>query len=392
MARNRVIYQSEALYVSKNIDSTTSGDHRQLSRVQSANYNFNIARQDVNQFGQLARIDALVLQSPTVALDFSYYPTDGANEKLLGFYVQNGSNGSGNFSSGQMGSSSGQNFFIVTAATEGSDLNYDTGIVGNVGGLSGKGIIALGNGFLTNYSIEASVGSLTTASVTIEALNMMSTTYSGTGAVAGMQTPAIDPTSGTAKSAMVALPSPTTGTSSDSSIPNALRPGDISLDFGTYTGTASASANPMSNVNMTSSNSINVQSVSLSLPLSRTPIERLGSRFAFARVVDFPILATLDVKANVNETTARNLASMLDDSTERDITLTIKNHRETSKNAMIFTFKGSRLTSESYSSSIGANKSVDLSFETQIGGPNDALHGIFVSGSTSESASNWGYN
>lgn len=389
MARNRVIYQSEALYVSKNINSTTSGDHRQLARVQSANYNFNIARQDVNQFGQLARIDALVLQSPTVSLDFSYYLTDGFNERALGFYVQTGSAGEGNFSSGQMGSSSGQNFFIVTAGTEGTDLNYDNGL----NSLSGKGVIALGNGFLTNYSIDAGVGSLTTAKVTVEALNMMSTTYSGSGSNAGMQTPAIDPTAGTAKTSYIALPTPTTGTSSDSSIPSALRPGDITLDFGTYTGTSASSANPMSNVSMTSSDSVNVQSVSLSLPLSRTPIERLGSRFAFARVVDFPILAKLDVKANVNEVVARNLASMLDDSTERDITLTIKNHRDTSKNAMIFKFKGSRLTSESYSSSIGSNKTVDLSFETQIGGPNDTLHGIFVSGagSTDNGVTNWGY-
>ena len=89
MARNRVIYQSEALYVSKNINSTASGDHAQLRRVQSANYNFSIERQDVNQFGQLARIDSLVLKSPTVTLDFTYYPTDGYNEKALGFYVQN---------------------------------------------------------------------------------------------------------------------------------------------------------------------------------------------------------------------------------------------------------------------------------------------------------------
>jgi len=391
MARNRVIYQSEALYVSKNINSTVSGDHRQLARVQSANYNFNIARQDVNQFGQLARIDALVLKSPTVALDFSYYLTDGFNERALGFFIQSGALGEGNFSSGQMGSSSGQNFFIVTTS-EGSDLNYETGSAAAPGGLSGKGVIALGNGFLTNYSVDASVGNLATTKVTIEALNMMSTTYSGTGAIAGMQTPAIDPTAGTAKTAMITLPTPTTGTSSDSSIPSALRPGDITLDFGTYTGTTSSGANPMSNVSMAGSDSMNVQSVSLSLPLKRTPIERLGSRFAFARVVDFPILAKLDVKAIVNEVSARNLANMLDDSTERDITLTIKNHKDTSKNAMIFKFKGSRLSSESYSSSIGANKSVDLSFETQIGGPNDTLHGIFVSGGSGDPAvTNWAY-
>jgi hypothetical protein len=71
MARNRVIYQSEALYISKNVNSTDSGDHRQLTRVQNANYNFSIDRQDVNLFGLLARIDALVLKSPTVSLDFS---------------------------------------------------------------------------------------------------------------------------------------------------------------------------------------------------------------------------------------------------------------------------------------------------------------------------------
>jgi hypothetical protein len=208
----------------------------------------------------------------------------------------------------------------------------------------------------------------------------------------GMQTPAIDPTAGTAKTDMIALPTPTTGTSSDSSIPNALRPGDITINFGTYTGTTSSGANPMSNVDMASASSMNVQSISLSLPLKRTPIERLGSRFAFARVVDFPILAKLDVKAMVNEVVARNLANMLDDSIERDITLTIKNHRDTTKNALIFKFKGSRLSSESYSSSIGANKSVDLSFETQIGGPNDTLHGIFVSGAGTQdvTVNNWG--
>ena len=156
MGRNRVIYQSEALYVSKNINSTGSGDHYQLTRVQSANYNFDIARQDVNQFGQLARIDALVLQSPTVSLDFSYYPTDGSNEKALGFFVTNSGAGAAagdiaNFASGQMGASSGQNFYIVTS-DEGSDVNTLSANVGYK--LGGKSNIAIGNGFLSNYTFK----------------------------------------------------------------------------------------------------------------------------------------------------------------------------------------------------------------------------------------------
>ena len=88
-SRNRVIYQSEGLYVSSNAASTGKAAHEQLNRVQSANYSFTINRQDVNQFGDLARIDSVVLDPPTVNLDFSYYLTDGFNERALGFFVQN---------------------------------------------------------------------------------------------------------------------------------------------------------------------------------------------------------------------------------------------------------------------------------------------------------------
>ena len=64
MSRNRVIYQSEGLYVNNVASSGSALSHEQLSRIQSANYSFTINRQDVNQFGDLARIDSLVLDPP----------------------------------------------------------------------------------------------------------------------------------------------------------------------------------------------------------------------------------------------------------------------------------------------------------------------------------------
>lgn len=377
MARNRVIYQSEGLFVSSGLSSKASGEHKQLKRVQSANYSFEITRQDVNQFGQLARIDALVLQSPTVSLDFSYYLADGFNESALGFYMQ-GTGGpagpatEGNFASGQMVSSSGINFFIVTDS-EGIDLNYDNT---PATALSGKGVIGIGNGFITDYSLNAAVGDLPTISVSVEGLGFNAATYDINGNVTGFNTPAINPALGTklftGTGDYIKLPLPTTGDGV-----TALRPGDISLSFGGFTGTGGT---PTSTVDG-SSNAINIQSVSLSLPMSRTPIERLGSRFAFARVTDFPVTATMTVNALVNEVQARNLADMIDDGAERDITLTI-NAPGTSTPAVKYTFKAARLDSESYSSDIGSNKSVDLSFSTQIGGPNDAVHGIYFSGAS----------
>ena len=421
MGRNRVIYQSEALYVSKNIDSSTGvGEHYQLTRVQSANYNFDITRQDVNQFGQLARIDALVLQSPTVSLDFSYYPTDGSNEKALGFFVQginqyvytgtgnaltqnntfiatsaatniqpentvgtgwgfSGKRGTSqaNFASGQMGASSGQNFYIVTSE-EGSDIN--TLSANDTYELSGKSVIAIGNGFLSNYTFNAAVGQLPTASVTIEGLNMSSSSAFGTlvtGTVTGtgnyVVSPSINPELGTVKGYTGKLPDPIEATGG--AYISALRPGDITLGFSSYDGQASSPISKLSG-----DGAINVQNASLTLPLSRTPIERLGSRFAFARVVDFPIVATLNVSAVVSNSTAKNLASMLDDNTKRTITLTVNKPDGSGTKALEFSFKGSQLKSESFSSSIGANKTVDLVFETQVGGPSDTNNGIYLSG------------
>ena len=372
MSRNRVIYQSEGLFVSSGLNSTGTGAHVQLKRVQSANYSFEITRQDVNQFGQLARIDALVLQSPTVSLDLSYYLADGFNERALGFAVQTGALGGGvNFASGQMISSEGRNFFIATSA-EGIDLNFDTGTGANAtNGLSGKGVIGIGNGFITDYTLNAAVGDLPTVSVSVEGLGFNAATYSNGVNVTGVPSPAINPASGTSVGLTVQLPPPGTGDGV-----TALRPGDITLNFGTFTGEGGT---PTSNVDMTGANSINIQSVSLSLPMSRTPIERLGSRFAFARVTDFPVTATMSVNALVNEVQARNLATMIDDGAERDITLTIKKPGLTEE-AVRYVFRAARLDSESYSSDIGSNKSVDITFSTQIGGPNDSVHGIFVSG------------
>jgi hypothetical protein len=390
MSRNRVIYQSEALYVSKHINSTGSGEHAQLRRVQSANYNFSIERQDVNQFGQLARIDALVLKSPTVSLDFTYYPTDGYNEKALGFYVQNLARGDApeaNFASGQMAGSSGQNFYIVTAE-EGSDLNTLTGEYA----LSGKNTIAIGNGYLSNYTFNASVGNLPTASVTIEGLNIKSSVILGTTGNGDsgnfVLSPTINPISGSEIALTGRIPSPeeTTGKNGTAYIA-ALRPGDITLSFGDYTLGSVATGAPISTLD--GENGINIQSVSIALPLSRTPIERLGSRFAFARVVDFPIVSTLNVSAVLNEVQAKSVAQMLDDNKKRDITLTI--NKNSSEKALIFKFKGSQLQSESFSSSIGANKTVDLVFQTQVGGPTDTKNGIYLSGTYTDTlAGKWG--
>jgi hypothetical protein len=270
-----------------------------------------------------------------------------------------------------MVSSSGINFYIVTDS-EGIDLNFNTG---SAAALSGKGVIGVGNGFITDYTLNAAVGDLPTISVSVEGLGFCAATYGISGNVTGFIGPAISPEFGTklltGTGDYIKLPIPSSGDGV-----TALRPGDITLDFGSFNGTGGTPS-----ASLSGAGSINIQSVSLSLPMSRTPIERLGSRFAFARVTDFPVTATMSVNALVNENEARNLADMIDDGTERDITLTILKPG-TDVPAVKYTFAAARLDSESYSSDIGSNKSVDLTFSTQIGGPNDTVRGIYFSGAS----------
>ena len=89
--RNRVIYQSQAVYVSQDVNATGvatgTTDNKDLNRIQSCNYSFNISRQDVNQFGELAAIDRIITETPTVSLEGSYMVANLGNEKKLGFHI-----------------------------------------------------------------------------------------------------------------------------------------------------------------------------------------------------------------------------------------------------------------------------------------------------------------
>ena len=102
MPRNRIIYQSEAVYAgpapatgyhygtytpgiggNSNVPEVSTNLVKQLQRIQTANYSFTVDRTDVNQFGQLAAIDRVILTNPTVSLDFSYINSNLSNENII---------------------------------------------------------------------------------------------------------------------------------------------------------------------------------------------------------------------------------------------------------------------------------------------------------------------
>jgi hypothetical protein len=379
MPRNRVIYQSEALFAADGSLVPTaphpSGNIRQLHRVQSANYGFTINRQDVNQFGQLARIDQISIEAPTVNLDFSYYLGTGNNETALGFTVGTAS-GTNPFISGLIDSSvdsnnigivSGRNFHILTVS-EGNDANGAA--TGLVTGASSR-TIGIGNAYITNYTVEAAVGGLPTVSVTAEGLNVNICTGGSGFIVPGIN---IADGSAAANTSTGILPIPVTGAIGVS----ALRPGDISLFLvdGVVTDLPTG-------IQYTNNTPAHIQNLSIEVPIGRTTLERLGSRFGFTKVIDFPVEITCNMSAIVADLkSSGSIASLLDSDTTKTLAFSFKLPGN-DNNRIIYELRGAKLLSENFTSTIGDNKSVDLTFTTQVGGPQDTTNGLFVFTQTS---------
>jgi hypothetical protein len=396
MPRNRIIYQSEALFAGQNNGATITDAHgvadvKQLHRVQSANYAFNVARTDVNQFGELAAIDRVVLDTPTVSLDFTYLLANFANEENLGFTVNRNDKSDANVVSAVKTlidkTSDEKNYFIQTSS-EGIDAVGDTA----VGEGAPCSTIGIGNGFMTSYSSEASVGGFPTVSVGVEGMNMIFD--SGTELIAN---PAIDKINGEAATSTCTLP-PASGHAGSSVSGNlqisTLRPGDITISIAENDGTSSFGSDnydlPGATLPTSSgggTNSANIQSYTISFDLGRTPIQRLGNRFAFAREIDFPVNVSLSVDAIMTDLTTGNLNTLIDCEKSYDIKIEMKGVTGTAcppVKATICTYimKDMRPDSQSYTSTIGDNKSVTIDFTSQIGGPTQDTVGLFMRGLT----------
>jgi hypothetical protein len=387
MPRNRVIYQSEALFNTKDtVDVSASTPPQtgalfinQFSRVQSCNYNFNIARRDVNQFGNLAAIDRIILEQPTVGVDFTYLLTDMANEKNLGFSViEAGITGIVNITSAvatqsclsgilTSGFVNTKNYFIRTV-TEGNDASAfatDTAANQTVGST-----IGLGNGFLTNYSINAAVGDFPTASVSLECLNM-NFSNGNSGVAPGVTT------AGNIAGGNFVLPQATGNPNGENALGkvSALRHGDISFSLVKTEGQA------YGGTDLTTSAAI--QNFSISMGLNRTPLQKIGSRYAYSREIDFPVTVTLSVTALVQDLTTGNLVDLVNTDGLYDAVITlaapaIANTDLIASEGVGYVMKRLNLDSQDFSSSIGANKQVTLNFSTQVGSPQQNDRGLFM--------------
>jgi hypothetical protein len=376
MAKNRVIYQSQAVYAGRDKNakgdtgwqsesgdgSATHANHpNQLKRVQSANYGFDITRTDVNQFGELARIDSIILESPVVNFDSSWYLCNFYNEDQIGLKVNQ--TGVANASlasilSDVLTSHAGERNYYIRVVDEGSDAKGYT----NASEVStNSDVIGIGNAFLTNWSCEGAVGGFPTANITVEGMNIAFT--KGTG---GLQ-PWVSGANGAKNTSKYFTLPAVTSAGDSASTQSAIKPGDVTLTLPSEQGGAELGQ-------------MHVQSFNAAVDMSREPLQKLGSRFAYSREITFPINATMSVDALVSDMKTGDLVDMIDRNIDNTIIVNMTNTAGDSKGDMAIVMKKAKLDSQSLSQSIGDNQTVTYNWSAQIGSSTDTANGLFLSG------------
>lgn len=385
--RNRVIYQSDSVYVGPtpatgahlsigtygNKAAQLSGADQtdQLTRIQSASWSAAVTRQNVSQFGELAPIDQVILEQPTVSLDLSWILAGFANENYIGLTVTpTGQTQQITCISGILSKASDEKNYFILQAGEGLDANGNS-----TPNISSTNVYGFGNMFLSSYQSEGSVGNFPQVTTRFEGLNYVVQTGTQGNAI-----PAVFPTDGTRVSGWFYSLSNSTSNanpgSGDLTI-SALRAADMTLtitESGTNAEYSELGATP-------SAVSGAVQGYRFSYDLRRESLLKLGSPFAYSKEVTYPLEVTASVNGLVTDLNTGSLETIICNDKTYNIEVSIKRPGCDTNRPVIAKYRllGAKLSNMQYSLNIGSNQTFTYDFTAQIGSATQSK-GLFLSG------------
>jgi len=382
--RTRVISQNKAVYVAPTgwdshtdltpVTGMSQIDAHHLHRVDTFSFEMDLAgaRQDVREFGQLARIGTVNLTEINPTLSFGYFLGDGENELALGFQksvtgvlaTANNALRTGQMCSGQLKEDpilKERNVFLLTVE-EGED-SFTLNDAKMKSEKDKHDVVGFGNCFVSSYSANFSVGEIPRADIEMQASNVVFYT----GVNSGLINPSLNLEGQRTDSGITRLPPP----SSDvANLPLVLRPQDVTVSF-------ADTSDGVSEVGGPSFSALPIQSASIELPLAREVIEALGNELAYAKLLEFPIDVTMNVSSLTRNFASGALEYALTGTAENnktDITLDIK---EEGNPKLKYLLKGAVLDNQSFSQGLDDNETVDLTFSAQIGGASTTDQGLF---------------
>ncbi len=165
--RNAVRYNAVGLFLTDSpaIAPDTKDIHF-FNRVQTADISVSLNRQDIKNLGSENFLDRKIISEPDININFDYFLTDGHEENVLGLNIASGHQGVSGTIYDQLRED--KTAFLIVGE-EPFDL---TGYANKPEKFKGCTAIGLGNCYLTNYTISASVGSITQASASMKCSNI----------------------------------------------------------------------------------------------------------------------------------------------------------------------------------------------------------------------------
>jgi hypothetical protein len=350
ITRNRVIYAGTDVLVSDSpswTGQTGIASLKLLKRVQSSSISVSNPITRPKQIGSSDFAFEKYITIPEISVDLKYLVSDNSNELVLGL------NATGNESFLKNMAISGQdkNLFFILTDTNAQDADSLTNMVGN-------DVFAVGNTFLTNYSISAEVGSVPTVSTSFSCLNMTFQTYNGTGAN-GSEVPAINLTNGIKSTEKYLLTganmSPLNYLSTQATRPYAIRPGDIVLQLPqTF----------MGGIRYSGDVPATISSLEINVPIERKNLLGFGSNYPYDKRIMYPLIGTVSFNGIFDEPVTGDFSNIFNDDTAYDLTFNLKNYDGAT--GLRVEILNARIDSQSFDLSIGENMNFQSSFSFKI--------------------------
>lgn len=423
MSRIRNIYQVEGVYlgvspetgynwVTSNGVFGNSGDFNLVTfvpRIQSVSYSIEDKKTEIKELGKKSLLWKANVENPSVSLNFEYLQYGVYPEKAMGFYtnfteiygIHSGEahfpdNYNVNIIEGftsrdltREGNEIGYPYhsrdcrnIYIPIAPEGNDLNLNYYNVVHPQAYS-LGVFAFGGAYLNSYKASASVGNFPKANVSYSCNNIAYYNSGKETPIPSIQAKNRHKVSG------VSFTIPTSFLGDN--LLSVLRPGDITLDINSTpklstvfavagTGIAGSDYSAIFDlgVNITD---YKIQSYDLELNLNREPLKNLGYKLSIDNQVNFPVFVNLNISAIVGDGITGSLDRYTTKNDDYNLTIKLKNPiNRGNKTAIQYDLRRAKLNNISYNSSIGTNKSVNLSFVGEIDPDYFSTKGFFMSG------------
>ena len=244
-----------------------------------------------------------------------------------------------------------KNLFFILTDTNAQDADSLTNMVGN-------DVFAVGNTFLTNYSLSAEVGSVPTVSTSFSCLNMTFQTYNGTG-TNGSEVPAINLTNGIKSTEKYLLTganmSPSNYLSNQNTRPYAIRPGDIVLQLPqTF----------MGGIRYSGDVPATISSLQIDVPIERRDLLGFGSNYPYDKRIMYPLIGTVSFNGTFDEPVTGDFSNIFNNDTAYDLTFNLKNYDGAT--GLRVEILNARIDNQSFDLSIGENMNFQSSFSFKI--------------------------